>query len=226
LFLGEVGVTQDQTPLTALDRMLTYMQQHTDVWQGVTYWAGGPLWNSWNYMFSIEPQNGVDKRQMGILVGHETAPTATTPVVAPNNSSILGSRSNPVAASTLFTASDQDGDSIVQYDFWGSGTAGGHWLINNTALVNGQDNFVDAAQLSQVTYQGGAGTETVRGLRLRLRACSRRPTRMATTSRSTIFSTPAATPGAAGCSTASRSRSTRTTSFPRRSWGRSPIAPA
>ena len=38
LFLGEVGVSTDQTSLTALDNMLTYIQQHTNVWQGVTYW--------------------------------------------------------------------------------------------------------------------------------------------------------------------------------------------
>jgi endoglucanase len=73
LFLGEVGVTTDQTSLTAFDGMLTYMQQHTDAWQGVTYWAGGPWWG--NYMFSIEPQNGVDKPQMGILVQHLSAPS-------------------------------------------------------------------------------------------------------------------------------------------------------
>jgi endoglucanase len=68
LFLGEVGVATDQTSLTALDRMLSYMQQHTDVWQGVTYWAGGPWWDTPPYMFSIEPQNGVDKPQMAILM--------------------------------------------------------------------------------------------------------------------------------------------------------------
>jgi endoglucanase len=73
LFLGEVGVTTGQTSLTAFDGMLTYMQQHTDAWQGVTYWAGGPWWG--NYMFSIEPQNGVDKPQMGILVQHLSAPS-------------------------------------------------------------------------------------------------------------------------------------------------------
>src|SRR5262245_29609621 len=73
LFLGEVGVTTDQTSLTAFDGMLTYMQQHTGAWQGVTYWAGGPWWG--NYMFSIEPQNGVDKPQMGILVQHLSAPS-------------------------------------------------------------------------------------------------------------------------------------------------------
>ena len=73
LFLGEVGVTTDQTSLTAFDGMLTYMQQHTGAWQGVTYWAGGPWWG--NYMFSIEPQNGVDKPQMGILLQHLSAPS-------------------------------------------------------------------------------------------------------------------------------------------------------
>ena len=52
--------------------MLTYMQQHTGAWQGVTYWAGGPWWG--NYMFSIEPQNGIDKPQMGILVQHLASP--------------------------------------------------------------------------------------------------------------------------------------------------------
>jgi endoglucanase len=72
LFLGEVGVTTDQTSLTAFDGMLSYMQQHTGAWQGVTYWAGGPWWG--NYMFSIEPQNGVDKPQMGILLQHLSAP--------------------------------------------------------------------------------------------------------------------------------------------------------
>jgi endoglucanase len=68
LFLGEVGVSTDQTSLTALDGMLTYIQQHTNVWEGVTFWAGGPWWG--NYMYSIEPQNGVDKPQMTILLQH------------------------------------------------------------------------------------------------------------------------------------------------------------
>src|SRR5262245_30687839 len=68
LFLGEVGVSTDQTSLSALDNMLTYMQQHT-VWQAAVYWAGGPWWDD-DYMFSIEPLNGVDRPQMDILEGH------------------------------------------------------------------------------------------------------------------------------------------------------------
>ena len=72
LFLGEVGVTTDQTSLTAFDGMLTYMQQHSGAWQGVTYWAGGPWWG--DYMFSIELQNGIDKPQMAVLLQHVGAP--------------------------------------------------------------------------------------------------------------------------------------------------------
>jgi aryl-phospho-beta-D-glucosidase BglC (GH1 family) len=72
LFLGEVGVSTDATSLTALNLMLDYMGQHSGVWQGVTYWSGGSSWPP-DYMFSIEPQNGVDKPQMKILVDHLAA---------------------------------------------------------------------------------------------------------------------------------------------------------
>src|SRR4029079_17276324 len=77
LFLGEVGVDQQPISLEALDKMLSYIKQHTDVWSGVTYWAGGPWWDK--YMFSIEPQNGVDKPQMAILVQHLASATSSHP---------------------------------------------------------------------------------------------------------------------------------------------------
>jgi endoglucanase len=41
------------------------MDAHADVWQGATYWAGGPWWG--DYMYSIEPINGHDRPQMDIL---------------------------------------------------------------------------------------------------------------------------------------------------------------
>lgn len=45
LFLGETGVSPDPTSLGALDKTLTYMEQNSDVWDGVTYFAfgGGPV---------------------------------------------------------------------------------------------------------------------------------------------------------------------------------------
>jgi endoglucanase len=65
LFLGEFGVSSDATSLAALDNMLSFMQQHSFVWEGGTYWAAGAWWGS--YMYSIEPEQGIDKPQMAIL---------------------------------------------------------------------------------------------------------------------------------------------------------------
>lgn len=67
-FLGEFGAAQSETCLAALDDMLAYMDKHTDVWLGWTYWAAGPWWGE--YMFSLEPRDGQDKPQMKILTQH------------------------------------------------------------------------------------------------------------------------------------------------------------
>jgi uncharacterized membrane protein YgcG len=70
LFLGETGVPSDGQSLTALQNMLSYMEQNSSVWQGVAYWAGGQWWGS--YPFSIEPSglgtsNVQNAPQMNIL---------------------------------------------------------------------------------------------------------------------------------------------------------------
>ena len=44
LFLGEFGVSGDSAGLAALSNTLTYMDQHSDAWQGATYWTAGPAW--------------------------------------------------------------------------------------------------------------------------------------------------------------------------------------
>ena len=86
---------------------------------------------------------------------------STRPTVTPTSLAVIQSHLHTVAASTLFTASDADFDPIVQYDFWDTGAGGGHWIINGTNGMTNADNFVPAAQLSQVTYQSGAGTDTL-----------------------------------------------------------------
>ena len=83
------------------------------------------------------------------------------PVVTPISSALTLSAFHTVAASTLFTASDADGDTITQYDFWDSGSGGGHWLLNRAALGTNQDNILSATQLSQIGYQSGTGTDTL-----------------------------------------------------------------
>jgi endoglucanase len=72
LFLGEFGSGSDAASLTANQNMLTYMAQHTDVWQGATEWGGGPWWG--NYGFATDPTAGIDSKQVGMLQGF--TPTA------------------------------------------------------------------------------------------------------------------------------------------------------
>jgi len=64
-FLGEFGGGTDKTCLAALDRMLLFMKQNSDVWSGWAYWAAGP-WPP-TYFTSIQPIDGQDRPQMNIL---------------------------------------------------------------------------------------------------------------------------------------------------------------
>lgn len=65
-FLGEFNGSADDTCLAGLDDMLSYMDQHSDVWMGWTYWAGGPWWGDED-LYSIEPVEGEDRPQMDVL---------------------------------------------------------------------------------------------------------------------------------------------------------------
>jgi endoglucanase len=68
LFLGEFGAGSDAKSMAALDNTLSYMGQHQDAWLGATYWAGGAWWG--DYAFSVEPHDGHDAAQMGVLQHH------------------------------------------------------------------------------------------------------------------------------------------------------------
>ncbi len=67
-FLGEFAGGRNDRCLRALDNMLTYMDENSDVWLGWTYWAAGPWWD--DYIFTLEPVNGVDRAQMAVLARH------------------------------------------------------------------------------------------------------------------------------------------------------------
>src|SRR5205085_1335589 len=66
-----------------------------------------------------------------------------------------------VAASSLFTAHDPDGDPITQYDFWDRGAGGGQFVLNATAQPTNTDIYVSAAQLSLLAYQAGSSADTL-----------------------------------------------------------------
>src|SRR3954452_4376784 len=136
LFLGEIGVDTQATSLVALDNTLNFIKQHTDVWQGVTYWAGGPWWA--DYMFSIEPQNGVDKPQLAILMAHG-ADTAAASILE-----------NTTAVTTL-TATDPDTGQTLSYSISGGADASKFIIGPSTGALS----FVTAPNFELPTDVGG-----------------------------------------------------------------------
>ncbi|MDB0529217.1 glycoside hydrolase family 5 protein [Ralstonia solanacearum] len=64
-FLGEMGAGANALCNQAVSNALAFVRGNADVWTGWTWWAGGPWWG--NYIYSIEPSNGVDKPQMSVL---------------------------------------------------------------------------------------------------------------------------------------------------------------
>ncbi|MFX8516231.1 hypothetical protein ABTM14_19945, partial [Acinetobacter baumannii] len=59
-----------------------------------------------------------------------------------------GQPDHTVASSSLFTASDPDGDTITQYAIWDTG-GNGHWWVNGVAQAAGTEIDGSAARLSQ-----------------------------------------------------------------------------
>ena len=104
----------------------------------------GTQWSAWSDPFTVSPS--VD----------------SPPVVTVSN--LSATHGQEFAASSLFTASDADGDAITTYAFWNSGTGGGHFLRGGVALHANQEIDVTAAELSGVGYQpgyGGSGADTL-----------------------------------------------------------------
>jgi endoglucanase len=88
-FLGEFGISVNEDCQTALEDMLSYVDENKDVWLGWSYWAAGPWWG--DYMFSIEPKDGEDRPQMSVLEKHFADTTGEQ-----------DSDHNPVRSFTLF----------------------------------------------------------------------------------------------------------------------------
>ncbi len=65
-FLGEIGVGANRVCLDALDRVMRFMDDNSDVWLGWTYWAGGTWWPE-DYFTSVQPLGGKDRPQMIVL---------------------------------------------------------------------------------------------------------------------------------------------------------------
>lgn len=90
---------------------------------------------------------------------HVNAPVDHLPVVmAPD---YAAHHNQTIAATSLFSVSDGDGDPITAYQFWDSAgnAAGGHWVVGGAAQPVGQAIDVTPAQLASATFQSGSGSD-------------------------------------------------------------------
>lgn len=55
-FIGEFAGGVNADCETAVEGMLSYMSDNSDVWMGAEWWAAGPWWGT--YMYSLEPTDG------------------------------------------------------------------------------------------------------------------------------------------------------------------------
>lgn len=151
-FLGEFGVSTNETCLQALDDMLAYMDENSDVWLGWTYWAAGPWWG--DYMFSIEPRNGQDRPQMDILEQHLGGSSAVTNAVyRVNDFSMSQNYPNPFNGATRidFEISRPGQVQIIVYDVLGNQVS----LLLDQQLSSGRHSIqfsTTAANLASGIY--------------------------------------------------------------------------
>jgi hypothetical protein len=90
-----------------------------------------------------------------------TAPTDTGPVMTPASSNMPAAQGQTFAASSLFTYSDPVNSPASGYDVWDTGGGGGYFALSGSQLNANQNNFVSAANLGQLTYHAGSGSDTL-----------------------------------------------------------------
>lgn len=90
---------------------------------------------------------------------HVNAPLDNPPTVTATD--FTAAHNQNIAASTLFSASDADGDTITNYQLWDSTSdpSSGHWMVGGAAQTPGVAINVTAAQLSSTTFQSGSGSD-------------------------------------------------------------------
>ncbi|MBA3031742.1 MAG: hypothetical protein FP818_01480, partial [Rhodocyclaceae bacterium] len=101
-------------------------------------WSG---WTAWNMQSSNHATNAaptIETGHKGVLAG------------------------DALAASTLFTATDPDGDPVVKYEFWDDVNGGGHFSKAGMAQAAGTSIAVTAAELADFSYVGGSVAATER----------------------------------------------------------------
>jgi hypothetical protein len=81
----------------------------------------------------------------------------TPPVVTATN--VSATHNQIIAATSLFSATDPDGDPITAYQFWDSAGGTGRWVVGGVAQSTGQAIDVTPAELATATFQSASGSD-------------------------------------------------------------------
>lgn len=152
LYLGETGVADNQPSLTALDTMMRFLQGNDDVWQGVSYWAAGSVWQG-NYIYSVQPIKGaIDSGQMDVLEKFINAP-ATKTVLADGTIQVdvHGYSKEAVSIRDLL---DSDGDLMSRTVYDISGHVTSKSILNSDGTIKAYHFATDGSGTSTVYAAG------------------------------------------------------------------------
>jgi hypothetical protein len=87
------------------------------------------------------------------------SPAGSTPVISAANA--LEAPSLNIAAASLFSASVASGGTVTGYEVEDTTADSGHWIFNGTVEPAAQLIYVSAAQLSELSFATGYGTDTI-----------------------------------------------------------------
>lgn len=152
-FLGEFAGGNNDACRAAVSDLLDHLDANKDVWVGWTWWAAGPLWG--DYIFTLEPSNGVDRPMMAVLAPHVDAGsgTGTSPGAGDggsgSSSTVLGARRS--GDGTFYGAT---GEGNCSFD-----ASPGNLMV---AAMNQVDYAASAACGEYVAVTGPKGSVVVR----------------------------------------------------------------
>ena len=147
---GVVQATNVEIDLTAAQLAQTTYQAGSSSDQISIRASDGTLWSPWT--------------SSTVAVPTVTVPVNQAPVVTAPNTTLTHNQT--VAASSLFTATDPDGNTITTYALKDV-TGNGHFVVNGVVQATNVEIDLTAAQLAQTTYQAGSGSDQIVDPRLR-----------------------------------------------------------
>ncbi|KAF5856788.1 hypothetical protein ETB97_006716 [Aspergillus alliaceus] len=102
-FLGEFAGGVNSQCEQAVEGLLSYMSDNSDVWMGAEWWSAGPWWGS--YMYSMEPESGTAySTYLPILKKYFVNGTGSSPsssaTVTPSSTAAASTSISPIVSTT------------------------------------------------------------------------------------------------------------------------------